>query len=99
MLGAPVQKRAQKKLRSFVAKSHVAEPSTAKNIEGKTDLYSRLLTTPELGDAISLSERSIQYLQKRRAIPYIKIGRSVRFRLRDVEKALERFTVREVTLS
>jgi excisionase family DNA binding protein len=83
---------------SSLPKSHVAAPSTAKNTEGNTDLYSRLLTTPELGDAISLSHRSIQYLTKRRAIPYIKIGRSVRFRLRDVERALEKFTIREVSL-
>lgn len=80
-------------------KSHAAEPSTAKNIEGNTDLYSRLVTTPELGRALSLSKRSIQYMAKRRMIPYLKLGRATRFRLRDVEKALERFTVREVSLS
>ena len=80
-------------------KTHAAEPSTAKKIEGNTDLYSRLITTTELGEAISLCDRSIHYLKKRRAIPYIKIGRSTRFRLRDVERALEKLTIREVTLS
>jgi excisionase family DNA binding protein len=83
--------------RSFVPKSHAAAPSTAKNIEGN-DLYSGLLKTPELAEAINLSPRSIQYLAKRRAIPYLKIGKSVRFRLADVLKALERFTVKEVSI-
>jgi len=43
-----------------------------------------------------LSERSVDNLVRRRAIPFAKIGRSIRFRLADVDAALQRFVRKEV---
>jgi excisionase family DNA binding protein len=62
------------------------------------DPYGRYLSPRELGKILNKSASSIYRLRKRRAIPYVLIGGEVRFRLRDVEKALERYTVKEVAL-
>jgi excisionase family DNA binding protein len=43
-----------------------------------------------------ISLRAVDKLISQRAIPYKKLGRSVRFDLDAVERALSRFTVREV---
>jgi excisionase family DNA binding protein len=62
------------------------------------DPYVRLLTKREIARVISKSERSIDNMMKGRVIPFLKLGRSVRFKLRDVEKALSKLTVREVSI-
>lgn len=48
----------------------------------------------ELASYLNISLRCVRTMQQRRLIPHVKLGRCVRFRLRDVEKALERLTVR-----
>lgn len=58
-----------------------------------------LLRKDELAARLKLSERWVDYAIAGRKIPYIKLGRLVRFRLVDVERALKRYTVEEVTLS
>jgi excisionase family DNA binding protein len=60
------------------------------------DVYTRLLNKDEVARVIGKSRRSVELLMLERVIPYVKVGRSVRFRLRDVEKALEKFVVKEV---
>jgi len=60
------------------------------------DPYTRLLTKDELSRIIRKARRSVEVLMVERKIPYLKIGHNVRFRLRDVEKALEKFVVKEV---
>jgi excisionase family DNA binding protein len=62
------------------------------------DPYARLLTKPEIAKYFNKSTRWVEDMMKQRAIPYIRIGGHPRFRLRDVERALEKFTVREVSL-
>jgi predicted DNA-binding transcriptional regulator AlpA len=62
------------------------------------DVYTRLLDKDELARIIGKSVRSVDNLMRAKAVPYIKVGRSVRFRLRDVEKALQKLTVKEVAL-
>jgi excisionase family DNA binding protein len=58
------------------------------------DPYLRLLTKEELAPFIGKAPRSIDRMVRLREIPYLKIGRHVRFRLRDVEQALDRFIVK-----
>jgi len=54
-----------------------------------------LLTYEQLAPHLGLKRSAIESLVSRRAIPVIRINkRVVRFRLRDVEKALEKLTVR-----
>lgn len=77
--------------------SSAAAPSADK-FEGIIDPYGRLLDKPELGIILNKSVRSIDRLRKRRVIPFLILGGEVRFRLRDVEKALERYTIRELQL-
>jgi len=49
-----------------------------------------LLTTEQLAETLSVSDRSIQTWVKRRWIPYIKIGkRTIRFDPEDVKEALK----------
>jgi excisionase family DNA binding protein len=64
--------------------------------EGLIDPYSRLLTTTELSKVLRSSWRAVYYLREKKMIPVLKLGRSVRFRLADVERALARLTIREV---
>jgi excisionase family DNA binding protein len=45
---------------------------------------------------LSLSLRSIDNLVARKAIPFARFGRSIRFRIADVDRALERFVRKEV---
>jgi excisionase family DNA binding protein len=60
--------------------------------------YPRPMTKAELAEFLRVSDRTVDNYVIGRVIPYIKIGRSVRFRLADVEKALSRYTVKEVSL-
>ena len=61
-----------------------------------TQLASKeLWTRPELAKFLSTTERTIDSYMVKRVIPYIKLGRIVRFRRADVEKALEQHTIRE----
>lgn len=50
----------------------------------------------DLAQYLSLSLRSVDNLIARKAIPFVRLGRSVRFRIADVDRALERFTRKEV---
>ena len=62
------------------------------------DPYSRLLTKRETARFLCKSEHSVNRLRQKRIIPYLIVGGSIRFRLRDVEAALARFTVKEARL-
>jgi excisionase family DNA binding protein len=65
----------------------------------RIDGYSRPLTRQELAVYLQVSTRTIDSHVSKRRIPYIKLGRSVRFRLADVEQALRRrFTIEEVSI-
>lgn len=66
--------------------------------EADFDIYVRLLSKKEIARFLGKSPRTIDNLMKSRAIPHVKLGRSVGFRLRDVERALAKLTVNEVSL-
>jgi excisionase family DNA binding protein len=69
------------------------------NAEGAiNDPYVRYLEKDEIAQIIGKSRRSIEYMMRRRQIPFIRIGRNVRFKLAAVERALEKLTVREVSI-
>jgi hypothetical protein len=54
-----------------------------------------LVTEPRMAKMLGLSVPYMIKLRKLRKIPYLKIGESVRYDPRKVEKALERFTIEE----
>lgn len=56
-----------------------------------TNFENELLTTEELARRLKLSPRQVANLVGRRVIPRIKIGRTVRFELEKVTKALRKF--------
>ena len=61
------------------------------------DSIDRLLNKKEIADHLRLSPSSIQKLVSKRLIPSIRISRTtLRFRLRDVEAALIKLTVKSV---
>jgi len=62
------------------------------------DPYARYLNKRDLGKILDKSERSIDRLRRKRIIPFVMIGGEVRFRLKDVERALARYVVKEVAL-
>ena len=70
-------------------------PNSSTSKTGDFNPYISLLTKDELGQIIRKSRRSVELMMLNRQIPFVKLGRSVRFRLGDVEKALEKFTVKE----
>jgi hypothetical protein len=72
-----------------------AVPSADK-LKDDFDVYTRLLTKKEFGRIIGKSVGSVESMM-RAGFPYLKLGRSVRFRLRDAEKALAAFTVTSTT--
>jgi excisionase family DNA binding protein len=73
------------------------EPSADKP-EGIDSACLRPITKDELAEFLKVSPRTVDGYVSGRRIPYIKLGRLVRFRLSDVERALQRFTVEEVAL-
>jgi excisionase family DNA binding protein len=74
-----------------------AEPSAGK-FEGINIPYPSPATKAELARFLKVSPRTVDTLIATRRIPYIKLGRLVRFRIADVERALTRYTVKEVSL-
>ena len=55
-----------------------------------------LATTEDVAKLARVSKRTVQTWYYRRLIPGIKIGRLLRFRLADVQKALARYTREEI---
>ncbi len=54
-----------------------------------------LMTTAELAKQLSVSPRHVSNLVNRKVIPRIKIGKTVRFQLSSVLKALARYEEHE----
>jgi len=62
------------------------------------DYYTAPLTRRELAEFLDVSLRTVDGYVRQRRIPYIRLGRLIRFRIEDVERALRRYTVEEVKL-
>ncbi len=56
------------------------------------------LTRSELASFLNVSVRTIDGYVLSRRIPYIRLGRLLRFRVQDVERALKRYTIEEVSI-
>ena len=63
-----------------------------------TDPYSRLLSKAEIARYLKQSPPSVDRLRRKRIIPFIRVGGNIRFRLAEVERALERYKVKEISL-
>lgn len=64
------------------------------NFHEKVDFrVRRLLSRKEMAKYLNISERKLSTMMTNREIPFIKLGRSVRFNLVEVLDALERFTI------
>ena len=64
------------------------------NFHEKIDFRTQgLLSRKEMARYLNISERKLSSMMTNREIPFIKIGRSVRFNLSDVLDALQRFTI------
>jgi excisionase family DNA binding protein len=68
-----------------------ATPKNEKLVD--LDIYTR----GEVAQALHCSIRTVDTLVARRVVPHIKIGRLIRFRLSDVQRALNRLTIKEVS--
>jgi excisionase family DNA binding protein len=62
------------------------------------DPYIRYLNGRELSRILNKSEPTLYRLRRARIIPYVRIGGEIRYRLSEVERALSKFTVHEVSL-
>lgn len=54
------------------------------------------LTSGDVAALLGISLRTVVNLRRRRVLPYIRLGRVVRFRRSQVEQALEAHTVNQV---
>jgi len=61
-------------------------------------LYERYLKKREIAAILGTSTRSIENLMARRVIPFTRVGGQPRFLLRDINRALQRYAVREIAL-
>ena len=75
--------------------ANVAQLSATPKNEKLVDLD--LSTRGEVASALRCSTRTVDSLVARRVVPHIKIGRLIRFRLCDVQRALNRLTIKEVS--
>lgn len=62
-----------------------------------SDPYISLLTSGELGEYLRKSARTVRRMAKLRIIPAYHVGGALRFRLAEVEEALKRYRVKEVS--
>jgi excisionase family DNA binding protein len=53
----------------------------------------RLLTKVELAQRLRIDPRTVNIWMKRGRLPYLKLGKSLRFRWSDVDAALNRYRV------
>jgi len=53
----------------------------------------KLYNTAEIADFLSLCERSIGNLRKKKMIPYLRIGKTIRFQPERVLEALNKFEI------
>ena len=65
-------------------------------IEPKILTKSGLLNRKQIAYYIGVSERTISNMMRKRLIPVLKFGKSVRFDPTKVKKALEKFEIEEV---
>lgn len=77
-----------------LAEKHAAPSLAAQNSEFLLNGWVRKL---DLAKYLSLSVRTIDNLMRQKKIPFVRLGRSVRFRIADVNRALERFVRKEVS--
>ena len=66
-------------------------PTYGQHKRKNTNESLRLLNTKELAEVLGVSERTIRAFVLERRIPYIKVGRCVRFKLDDVMRTFETF--------
>jgi len=57
------------------------------------DRNNEILTIEELAELLKVSTRTIRRIIRRRELPYIRIGRQLRFRRGDVDAWLESSTI------
>ena len=69
-----------------------------KTIDLVSELHSgKLLTSSQLAAYLQVTRRTIEIWKAQRKIPFVAVtARCHRFRIRDVERALNRFAVSEV---
>ena len=68
----------------------ISQENIEQTIDGASD---RLLKKRELAERLGVSSRTVDDWQRRGRIAYLKIGRSCRYRWRDVIAKLESFRI------
>jgi hypothetical protein len=61
---------------------------------GSAALLAKLIDEEAVADSLGISRRHLTYLRQRRLIPYVKLGRCVRFNPVDVSQAVTALTVK-----
>jgi predicted DNA-binding transcriptional regulator AlpA len=69
-------------------KKHTEKSATA----GASPIPAGLFTTPQVARALQVSERSVTNYRENGLLPYVKLGKSIRFVWADVQAAIVRQT-------
>jgi Helix-turn-helix domain len=64
----------------------------------KRKMLERLFTETELAGRLGISPRHLSDLRKQGLIPYIALGRCIRYKEKDVVRAIEKLTVMPLPL-
>jgi excisionase family DNA binding protein len=72
------------------------EPALSLAVENSEFLPNSWVRKTVIARHLSMSVRSVDNLIQQKKIPFVRLGRSVRFRISDVDRALERFVRKEV---
>jgi predicted DNA-binding transcriptional regulator AlpA len=65
-------------------------------VSQKAPVKKHLKTEKEMMATLGISRKLIQNLRTSRLIPYVKLGRSVRYNPEEVSKAIEKLTINEI---
>lgn len=71
----------------------VEKPETPRHADSES---LRLLTEKKLAEHLMICRRQLYNWRMAGIIPYLKLGKAVRFRLTDVQAALEKFTINPI---
>ena len=74
----------------------VSNPKETSSASGPNPASRRWLNALEMANHLGVSRRQVSNLMRRRVLPYVKIGRVVRFDLEACEQALRHFEIQSV---
>jgi len=71
----------------------VPEASQQRRTEDKMEMLVKLLTESEMAELVSVNKRTMRRFRKREMVPFIRLGRLIRYDRQEVARALKAYRV------